>query len=251
MTDPAARPAPRSAGLLAALRRRFSVDDDLAYILPMAVFCAITALQAMGPNWIAPCYTIKTLLVPFLLIILWPKFDKIRWTHWQWGAVMGVVGVVQWVVMGKAMLKLDLFNRLFILAGYHPSTAAPVVWNPFDEIHSSPLAWSFIVVRLMGPTLLVPFVEELFWRDYLWRRIASPNDFRLVKLGEWDPLAFWLVPVFFMAVHVQLVTAFVWGLMIGLLLLRTRSLGACIVMHGVTNFLLGVYVLITHDWYFW
>jgi len=52
-------------------------------------------------------------------------------------------------------------------------------------------------------------------------------------------------------VNVQLVTAFVWGVMIALLLWRTKSLGACIVMHGVTNFLLGAYVLWTHDWYFW
>jgi membrane protease YdiL (CAAX protease family) len=50
---------------------------------------------------------------------------------------------------------------------------------------------------------------------------------------------------------VQIVTALVWGLMIGWLLVRTKSLGACIVMHGVTNFLLGAYVLYTHDWYFW
>jgi hypothetical protein len=34
-------------------------------------------------------------------------------------------------------------------------------------------------------------------------------------------------------------------------------LGACIIMHGVTNFLLGAYVLYSHfrlgrdEWYFW
>ena len=99
--------------------------------------------------------------------------------------------------------------------------------------------------------LLVPFMEEFFWRDFLWRRIASPNDFRLAGVGEWDRNAFWLVPVFFATVHTQMLTAFVWGLMIGCLLLRTKSLGACIVMHGVTNFLLGAYVLATGDWYFW
>jgi len=39
--------------------------------------------------------------------------------------------------------------------------------------------------------------------------------------------------------------------MVGGLLVFTRSLGACILMHGVTNFLLGAYVLWTHDWKFW
>ena len=40
-------------------------------------------------------------------------------------------------------------------------------------------------------------------------------------------------------------------LMIAALLVYTRSLGACIIAHGVTNFLLGGYVLFTKNWYFW
>jgi membrane protease YdiL (CAAX protease family) len=46
-------------------------------------------------------------------------------------------------------------------------------------------------------------------------------------------------------------TAIVYGLLIGGLLVATRSLGACIIAHGVTNFLLGAYVLVTQDWKYW
>ena len=35
------------------------------------------------------------------------------------------------------------------------------------------------------------------------------------------------------------------------LLIRTRSLGACIVAHAVTNLLLGIYVLVYRDWGLW
>jgi CAAX prenyl protease-like protein len=125
------------------------------------------------------------------------------------------------------------------------------VFDPFAEIANPTLRVIFFVFRWLGPTLVVPVMEELFWRDYLWRTLIAPNDFKLARVGEWDTKAFWLVPVFFASVHVQWATAFVWAVMIGLLLLRTRSLGACIVMHAVTNFLLGAYVLWTHDWYFW
>jgi membrane protease YdiL (CAAX protease family) len=59
------------------------------------------------------------------------------------------------------------------------------------------------------------------------------------------------VTLAFAAVHIQWMTAIVWGSMIALLLVRTRSLGACIIAHAVTNLLLGVYVLYTHDWAFW
>jgi membrane protease YdiL (CAAX protease family) len=46
-------------------------------------------------------------------------------------------------------------------------------------------------------------------------------------------------------------TSIVWAAMVGLLLIYTRSLGACIVAHGVTNLLLALYVLYTRDWSFW
>jgi hypothetical protein len=59
------------------------------------------------------------------------------------------------------------------------------------------------------------------------------------------------VSLLFATVHVQWMTAIVWGLMIAALLVYTRSLGACIIAHGVTNFLLGGYVLFTKNWYFW
>ena len=39
--------------------------------------------------------------------------------------------------------------------------------------------------------------------------------------------------------------------MIGALLVYTKSLGACIIAHAVTNLLLALYVLKTHDWAFW
>jgi CAAX prenyl protease-like protein len=94
-------------------------------------------------------------------------------------------------------------------------------------------------------------MEELFWRDFLWRSFSAPNDFKLAQVGERDWRAAIFVSLLFATVHIQWLTAIGWGLMIAWLLIRTRSLGACIVAHAVTNFLLGAYVLYTHDWYFW
>ena len=88
--------------------------------------------------------------------------------------------------------------------------------------------------------------------DFLWRTIAAPADFKLARIGEWDRgLPIVVVSLLFCTVHFEWLTAIVWGFMIGGLLLYTRSLGACIIMHGVTNFLRGAYVLWTHDWKFW
>jgi CAAX prenyl protease-like protein len=98
----------------------------------------------------------------------------------------------------------------------------------------------------------VPVMEELFWRDFLWRTIIAPADFKLAQVGEKSWSAFLIVAIAFATVHGNWwLTAIVWGMLVGGLLVRTRSLGACIVMHGVTNLLLGVYVLWTRDWSFW
>ena len=128
----------------------------------------------------------------------------------------------------------------------------PQAFNPFTAFQSSTAAWSFVAVRVASAVLVVPVMEELFWRDYLWRQILAPNDFKLAEVGEFDWMPFLLVPLAFATVHgVCWPTAIVWALMIGALLVYTKSLGACIIAHGVTNLLLAIYVLQKHAWDLW
>jgi hypothetical protein len=218
------------------------VADDLAYVLPMAVFLLFTWL---GGQWIAffpASYVIKTVLTGACLIFLWPQYTRIKWSHAWLGVVIGIVGLVQWVGMEKLLLH--------VWPNY--PRASLEVFNPLTSFSSPVMLWTFVTVRLLGPALVVPFMEELFWRDFLWRTLIAPNDFKLAAVGEWDRKSFVIVTVAFASVHLQMwLTALVWGAMIGVLLVRTKSLGACIIAHGVTNLLLGVYVLCTHDWAFW
>ena len=116
----------------------------------------------------------------------------------------------------------------------------------------SSTAREFIAVRVASATLVVPVMEELFWRDFLWRSIIAPNDFKLAQIGEWDWKAFVVVTGLFATVHGNWwLTAIVWGAMVAGLLIYTKSLGACIIAHAVTNLLLAIYVLIYKDWAFW
>ena len=209
----------------------------------MAIWLIFTWAGGHWPGFYVASYVLKVFLTAVPLLLFRRRYLKIRWNYWWLGIVLGIVGVFQWVGMEKGLLHL------------WPSYPRPSGASPLDPMTAffSPLArWSFIAIRWAGASLVVPFMEELFWRDFLWRTIAAPADFKLAKIGEWDrgiPLIF--VTLLFCSVHVEWMTAIVWGLMIGGLLIYTRSLGACIVMHAVTNFLLGAYVLISHDWPFW
>jgi len=212
--------------------------DDWAYIAPMGVFMVFTAIGGQWPALYPATYVAKTLVVPFVLWHFWKHFTPIRWNHWWLGIVVGIVGLVQWVGMEKLM-------------PHYPHLGGGDVFNPEKAFTSPAAMWAFILVRWAGASLLVPVMEELFWRDYVWRMIDTPRDFKSVPVGRFTWKALLGVALVFSTVHVQWPLAIVWGLLVGGLLVYTRSLGACIVAHATTNLLLGAYVLYTKEWAFW
>ena len=47
----------------------------------------------------------------------------------------------------------------------------------------------------------------------------------------------------------EAVATFVWFSAVTWLMIRTRSIGDCILAHAVTNLLLGIYVISTGNWW--
>jgi CAAX prenyl protease-like protein len=227
--------------------RKPLVRDDLAYILPMAVFLAWIWVGTKGPEteygnaWYPWTYVARALTVGVMLVLFRHSYTKIRWNHWWLGVIVGVVGIFQWVGV-----QIFLQNHV---AFFKPSGK---VFNPEMFFANETTRWAFVAVRLFGAVIVVPFMEELFWRDYGWRSIVAPNDFKLAHVGEWDWKAFVVIPLVFALVHGNWwLTAIVWAVMVGGLLVYTKSLGACIIAHATTNLLLGLYVLYTKQWFFW
>jgi CAAX prenyl protease-like protein len=223
------------------VRRSRQISDDVAYFAPMALFLG---LVWVGGQWSAlypTAYVARTVLVAILLWWFWGHYTKIRWNHWWLGIIVGVIGIFQWIGM-----QLWLQNHIeFFKPGEN-------VFDPMKEFASPSLMWSFIAVRVIGAVLVVTVMEELFWRDFVWRSILAPNDFKLAQVGEWGWAPFLIVAGVFATVHGNWwLTAIVWAMMVGALLVYTRSLGACIIAHATTNLLLAAYVLRTHDWAFW
>jgi uncharacterized protein len=227
--------------------RRLIVRDDLAYVLPMFTFIAIIGIGTLGTKfgygftWYPWAYLARVVIVAAMLIAFRHAYTKIRWNHWWLGLIVGVVGIFQWVGMQNFLEShFDFFKP------------GENVFNPEEFFKGHTTRWAFEAVRLFGAVLVVPFMEELFWRDFCWRSIIAPNDFKLAAVGEWDWKAFVIVPLIFAVVHGNWwLTAIGWGFMIGGLLAYTKSLGACIIAHATTNLLLGVYVLYSKQWSLW
>lgn len=108
-----------------------------------------------------------------------------------------------------------------------------------------------LTLRCLRAVIIVPIIEELFWRAWLMRWIINP-DFRKIPLGAYSPLAFWVVAALFASEHGPYWDV---GLAAGILynwwMLRTRSLGDLILAHAVTNACLSAYVIIAGKWEYW
>jgi CAAX prenyl protease-like protein len=108
-----------------------------------------------------------------------------------------------------------------------------------------------LALRTARAVLVVPIVEELFWRAWLMRWLIVP-DFRQLPLGTYTPRSFWLVALLFAAEHGSYWDV---GLAAGVIynwwMMRTKSLGDMILTHAVTNACLSAYVIGTGKWEYW
>ena len=173
------------------------IRDDFAYILPMLVFLLLTAAAGKWPDAYPAIYLAKTILTAVALILLWKNFTPIRWNHWWLGLIL--LGIAGDFSMGgnAALVAKSLF------AFFRPSSGD--AFNPLKYFHDVGMRDAFIAVRLIGAVLVVPVMEELFWRDFLWRQILAPNDFKLAQVGEWAWGPFLIVAIAFLHGARQLV----------------------------------------------
>lgn len=113
---------------------------------------------------------------------------------------------------------------------------------------ASPL---ILMLRSLRAFLLVPILEELFWRGWLMRWLVKP-EFETVAFGTFARQAFWVTAVLFASEHgpywdVGLVA----GAAYNYWAIRTTRLGDCILAHAVTNLCLSAYTIVTGKWEYW
>ena len=108
-----------------------------------------------------------------------------------------------------------------------------------------------LISRALRAAVIVPVVEELFWRAWLMRWLINP-DFRRVPLGAYTASSMIITAILFASEHgpyweVGLVAGFIYNWWI----VRTKSLGDCILAHGITNGILSAYVVFFGEWQYW
>ncbi|HMS84471.1 MAG TPA: CAAX prenyl protease-related protein [Nitrospira sp.] len=184
-------------------------------------------------------YPFKTLVVVIALVWFWRQYDELRWPPrlsiraLMLTTTVGVLVYVAWVRMDWPWAMQGSSS-----AGY----------NPFTADGSS--GYLLAAFRLCGATLVVPIMEELFWRSFVMRYLIS-SRFDRVPLGAITPFSFAAMVVLFGIEHDLWLAGMMAGVAYGLLLVRTKNLWACIGAHAITNLALGIHVLVTKEWGWW
>lgn len=207
----------------------------------MVAFLCITVVEGWeGMSRLYPLiYTFKVLLVTAALYQGRKVWKDIRFDPKMLvaGLLFGFIGYIAWVYIDRYTPHIKLLGSR---SGY----------NPYHEISNDIGRDLFLAIRFYGLAVMVPVMEELFWRSFLLRWITD-EDFTKLKIGEYSWKAFAIVAGLFALAHPEWLAAAIYAVGIGLMLRKTGSIFACVTAHATTNLLLGIYVLHTHSWVLW
>ncbi len=221
--------------------------QEKAYLGPFAVFLGLIALGELVAHlghgfaywplatpryWV---YPLQTLVCGALLVRYWREYSMEKPRGIGFTTAIGVLVLAIWIapqVLGLAASRLEGFEPHFFEG---------------DAAYAVNLGLRFL--RLV---IIVPLVEEIFWRGFLLRYVID-QDFTKVPFGTFEWKSFAIVTIGFCLEHqmADWPAAIAAGALYNLVAYRTRSLSACVLAHAITNLLLGFYVLQTKQWGFW
>jgi CAAX prenyl protease-like protein len=217
----------------------------LLRVIPFAVFMLLLALRGAAPDdgawgwdtrWL---YGATVLVVGALLAWFWREYGELSMQNWPaprdllLSAAVGGVVFVAWILLDAPWMMLGDPAARFV---------------PVDA--AGRLDPSLVAARWVGAALVVPVMEELFWRSFLMRWIQHPR-FEVVDPRRIGARAIVLSTFVFMLAHTMWLAAIVAGLAYAWLYVRCGTLWAPVVAHAVTNGALGAWVVATRQWQFW
>jgi len=231
------------------LRLMFGANPkERAYLAPFLAFLLLLALGGAVKHfgdgrafwvfsepryWVFP---LQTVLCTVLLVRGWPRYGMQAPRRPLFTIGIGVLALLLWIAPQEwlgAPRRMD---------GFNPEFFGATGW--FYAAH--------LGLRLLCLVVVIPLLEEIFWRGFLLRYLID-EDFTRVPMGTFSWRSFAIVTAGFCLEHrpPDWPAAILTGALYNLVAYRTRSLSSCVLVHAVTNALLGAYVLHSRQWGFW
>jgi len=217
----------------------WSAHASVPRIVPFALYIVFLAagplFTGFDTRWL---YPVQVGLVAIALAYFWRRYEELprlrtlSGGHWALAAVIGLAVFILWI-------QLD--------AGWMTIGDAGEGFDPRDD---GRINVPLVLSRLAGAALVVPIMEELFWRSFVMRWIDKPAFLALSPVAV-SLKALLLSSVVFGFEHHLWLAGIVAGLAYGWLYRVSANLWVPVIAHAVTNGLLGIWVVYTRSWQFW
>ncbi len=196
-------------------------DPNAALILPfVALMAASVGASALFPHPDLG-YPLKAFAMAAALAIFARTYRRLAWSPDPVAAGAGLLVGMVWIALAPPAGAQDA-----ILAG------------ALAELGALSFAL-WLAARLLGTVLLVPVVEELFFRGYVLGRLEG-------IAGRAGAVA--LSSVLFAMLHGRWIEAGLAGTVFALVLLRRGRLGDAIVAHVAANLVIALWAVARSDW---
>jgi len=209
-----------------------TADATAAYLMPLlAILASGMIARALSAGF--------DLLYPLRLvsaaIVLWAFRRSYRALDWRFSWRGISVGVALFCIWAG-------FARFLTVPAAMPQELASL---------PLPLRGSWIACRAAAAIMTVPIAEELAYRGYLMRRIAS-REFDVLPLTAVGTLALVISAIAFGVTHGTMwLAGIAAGLSYGLIAIKTGKIGEAVAAHATTNVLIVIQVLLLGQWQLW
>ncbi len=232
---------------MSSFRPQFYKHAVACRALPFLLFIGSLVLASVAGTWL-PGETSAALrdglaigrgvMVAVVLALLWPAYSELRnpsavpSMNWVLAVAGGVAVFLVWILLYPS----------------EPSHATPGRFVPL--LADGTLDWPKALLRFAGLGLVVPVMEELFWRSLILRRIQE-DDFLALSPANIGARPFIVTTVLFAIEHDSWLAGAIAGIVYNLLYMRSGNLWVPILSHAVTNCLLGSWILYAGAWHLW
>lgn len=230
--------------------------DRWAFIAPFAVFMGLLSCIPFFDgiirmhDWNLPASS-QYVVFPLQTMVC----GALLWWFWPCYKLKPVVGWVFTVTIALLVLLLWVSPQAFF--GFPPRVEEG--FDPTIFAGNPSVYYATIALRFLRLVVIVPLLEEIFWRGFLLRDLIHPTFYE-VPIGAFTWRSFAIVILAFGVAHwgkhpwppgPDFVPALVTSALFNAVAYRTKSLSACVAAHAVTNLGLGIYIMKTGQWGFW
>lgn len=226
----------------------------LSRTLPFVVYILFLALNDAIASWLLPLvhdarwiYGVRVLVVAYLLVFFWRDYSelsakdqatqsRLNVTAYLISAAVGLLVFALWIAPYPAWAVMGDAQHA---VGFNPLMADGKTINIL-----------LAITRVTGAALVVPVMEELFWRSFFMRWLQD-QDFLKVNPAFVSHFAFFATADLFAVEHSLWLAGLLAGLAYGWLYKSQRNLWSPIIAHAITNGALGIWVLCTAHWGYW